>query len=197
MSGMRFGSREAQALRVISNNDFYRARRAASEQAEAFRVFVRYADADLLVAHARTAHETIHALTKGVYMFTPGFAMRTEGRHTVVDPTGKRGFPLSWAPVGVPGLHDHLVRSSELEIELWRRIIDRGESLTCPLVVCGASYAPELLMNAFRKYYRDTLNTHNGMPMHVESAFYHLPRCRERFRVKGFPYPHPVSRMVF
>lgn len=197
MSGVRFSSQQqrehAATLRTIFDNDFYRAQRAEGEEQEAFEVFVQNAPVGLLARRARTLHEEIHSATKGVYCFTPGPAIRQEGMHTVIDRTGKRGMPLSWYPLGVPGLHDLLVKSSQLEMELWRRISIREGVLMDPLRVFDTSYTPEIIMQTFSRYYRDTLNTHNGKPMHVESGFYHLPGCSEKFKVKGFPYPHRVS----
>ncbi|MSS74922.1 hypothetical protein EXS73_01775 [Candidatus Pacearchaeota archaeon] len=108
MSAVRGSSRQHNLalLRTILNNDFYRARRAEGEAQEAFEVFVRHADVDLLARWAHTLHEEIHRATKGVYRFQPGHAIREEGIHTVIDTTGKRGFPLSWHSVGSPGFSD-------------------------------------------------------------------------------------------
>ena len=160
MSGVRVSSSkqrsQVQALHTIFNNDFYRERRAEEEQREAFEVFVTYAPIDLLVRTARTLHEHIHMATKGVYRFTPCYAVREKGPWVIVDPTGKDGFPLSWHPVGIPGLSHLLAQSSQLETELWRRIVVRKKSLEQGIGVFGNVYTLDEVRETFTTHHRDT-----------------------------------------
>ena len=183
----------AGQLHDIFHNEHYTSVREEAKARKLFEQTCARSSPDELALTAREHHEQIHTATKGVYRFLPGHAIRQEGMHTVVDPSGKDGFPLSWYLDADEQICELLSRSSAVESELWRRVAVQNQLLRRSHMVFGTLYSADALTATSQHHHRDTISTSNSKPLVVESAFYHLPGCKERYCVEGFSYPHPVS----
>jgi hypothetical protein len=135
----------------------------------------------------------------GVLRFEPSKTkVGYEGPYCWVDSTGKskNGLPLGWVLKGDNKLLKLLHESSELEMEVWRRVIN-GDVITNPVEVYNVTLSPEILNDTFSKHYRNFGSTHNGKPATIESAFNHIRALHRPLKVKGFQYPYPESKLVF
>jgi hypothetical protein len=142
----------------------------------------------------------------GVLTFIPGPRVWSEGCHRYVDFSGKgkRGMPVSWGVNGSDALWENLNKSSDVEMEIWRRVNRRyrGESspfkgyddITKGVTIYGIYLSPRVLAKTFMRHARDFGET-NGMPRVVESAFNHISALGKKLRVVGFPYPHKRPRI--
>ncbi|MBI3334317.1 hypothetical protein HYZ97_02425 [Candidatus Pacearchaeota archaeon] len=170
--------------------------RAEEAHEQAWERFYAAGPLDALASTAVCLHELVHHATSGVYSFEPGYAIQQEGAHIVVDPSGKKGHVLSWSLHGNPETQEWFERSSDVEGALFKRIIN-GESLTFPVRVHRTLIPAEQTTELFNEHHRDIFNTTNGMPLCIESAFYHLKQLGLKYTVRGFRYPHPQPTFQF
>lgn len=179
-----FGEREAtrKSLGRVFQNEHYISMKSHEERQKAWEGFVKNAGVDDLIVSARDLFELIENKTGGVFRFVP----MGEQLH-------------SWVVKGSERVRTQLYLSSDVEMEIWRRVTDRKELPTKYIQVFGKAIMPGSLVKAFGEYgnARDFRNTTNEMPRVVESAFNHIPEVGRKFKVKGFRYPHPVSPMVY
>jgi hypothetical protein len=176
-------------------------RRMAEEERQRLELqeFVRNGPVNDLARRARDLFQLVQNECRGVLRFRPGKTrIWYEGPYCCVDSTGrsKKGAPIGWCIVGDgKKLWDVLHESSEVETEVWRRV-NRGDVITSAIEVYDTILSPTILNGAFLQYYRDFCSTYNGKPRKVESAFNHIESLQRSLKVKGFPYPHPVSDIV-
>jgi len=201
LEAKNYGEIEAnvRALRRIFQNEHYEGMRNEHERREKWDKIISEADINDLVVNARDLFELIENETRGVIRFVPRMKVWDEGNYRCIDSSGKgkKGLPLYWQVQGYEGLTAQLNYSSDVETEISRRVSGEKDKISRGVEVFGTSLCPEILNNVFREYYRDFGSRHNFMPMTVESAFNHVPELGRKLKVKGFPYPHKVSNMVF
>jgi hypothetical protein len=201
LEAKHYGEVEAncRALRRIFQNEHYRGMRNEHERREKWDKLISEADINDLVINARDLFELIENETRGVIRFVPGMRVWDEGIYRYVDSSGKgkKGLPLFWHAQGYEGLNAQLHYSSDVETKIYERLGDKRSKISKEIEVFGKSLCPEILNDVFGKYHRDFSCKHNYMPMTVESAFNHIPALKRSLKVKGFPYPHKVSNIVF
>jgi len=201
LEAKQYGEDEAncRALRRIFQNEHYSGMRNEHERREKWDKIISEADINDLVVNAKDLFELIENETKGVIKFIPGMKVWQEGIYTCVDSSGKgkKGLPLFWHAQGYEGLDAQLHYSSDVETEISRRVSGEKDKISRGVEVFGISLSPGTLNHTFKEYYRDFGSLYNFMPETVESAFNHIPELGRKLKVKGFPYPHKISNMVF
>lgn len=189
----------ARAIRRAFENEHYTRIKRDNEKIEKWREYISKGAVDDLVTTARDLFEAIESELQGKIRFIPGTRVWSEGPYTCVDSSGKgkKGMPISWYAEGSNGLRANLHYSSDVEIEIWRRL-EHKEPVLRSVIVFEKELTPSILTKYLGNYnyFRD-FGSINGMPRRVESAFNHIPLLRRPLKVKGFPYPHKVSNIRF
>lgn len=161
--------------------------------------FIERGDINDLTRRAGDLFQLVQDECGGVLRFEPSKnRFGYEGPYIWVDSTGKskEGAPLGWVLKNGNELLKPLQESSELEMEVWRRV-SSGDTITNPVEVYNVTLSPAILNETFSKYYRNFLSTHNGKPATIESAFNHIRALHRTLRVEGFQYTYPDSKLVF
>lgn len=189
----------SRALRRIFENEHYSKIVYRNKQQRKWGDYMTSGCIDDLVATARDLFELVQNETNGVIRFVPGTRMWQEGIYTCVDieGKGKKGYPISWNVVGSERLFRHLYLSSDVESEIWRRLANGRGKPNREVKVFGKTLSPVVIAKYLGEYHRSFGSTYNGMPVTVESAFNHVPQLEMPLKVKGFPYPHKMPKMVF
>ncbi len=188
----------ALAIGRIFQNDHYQRIKRENLKIEKWREYISKGQLDDLVVTAKDLFEAIETEVKGKIRFLPGARVWDEGIYRCVDFTGKskKGIPISWYAKGTDELRKNLHNSSDVEIEIWRRL-HHQKPISKGVTVFGTELSPAILTEYFSesKYHRDFGST-NGMPRRVESVYNHIPSLKRPLKVIGFPYPHKVSNIM-
>lgn len=188
----RFGKSGEEFFTLLSKAS--EIRRAEEIKFKQWRDFCERRPMNALVQSAVSLHEFVHDSTKGVYFFKPGHAIISMPSYCILDRTGRKGFPLSWCL----DADDETVRlfrqSSDIETALHERV-SIGELIESPVIVSGKRISSSNLNRVFRNHGRGQ-GEYNFKHRVVESAFYHLNGLGQKYRVKGFDYPHPAPSKV-
>ncbi|MFA6022620.1 MAG: hypothetical protein WC781_00870 [Candidatus Pacearchaeota archaeon] len=184
-----------KAIERIFQNEHYVELGERSRKQERWNNYVSKGNIDDLILTAKDLFELVENECKGVVKFVPRGKTWKEGIYTCVDFEGKgdKGYPTHWEVEGTSKLSAHLHYSSNVETEIWRRIVNHENNISIDVEVFGKNLSFETLNEYFENYHRDFESSHNSMPYHVESAFNHIPELNKQLKVEGFPYPHVFS----
>ena len=154
---------------------------------------------DNLVETARDLFEVLQTESNGVISFKPAMKVKYEQNFVTVyynPETSEDGTVINYS-VESRKLSKYLHWSSDVEMEIYHRIMEPTAIPLENVSVFGETLTPEEIMDVFSKFPRNFRNTLNFIPFQIESAFNHIPKLNKSLEVKGIKYPHKNSNFTY